>query len=73
MTLDGDGLVRRAGRWVALSDLETRLVGLLLAAAPVEAVEPPAIRAPQPAPDAAAQPASDVAPQPAAPAKPEAA
>ena len=33
VTLDEDGLVRRAGRWVALSDLETRLVGLLLAAA----------------------------------------
>ena len=33
VVLDADGLVRRAGRWVALSELETRLVGLLLAAA----------------------------------------
>ncbi len=33
LVLDDDGLVRRAGRWVALSELETRLVGLLLAAA----------------------------------------
>lgn len=33
VTLDEDGLVRRSGRWVALSDLETRLVGLLLEAA----------------------------------------
>ena len=33
VVLDEDGLVRRAGRWVALSEIETRLVGLLLAAA----------------------------------------
>ncbi len=32
IVLDGDGLARRHGRWVALSDLEVRLVRPLLAA-----------------------------------------
>ena len=31
VTLDNDGLVRREGRWVALSGLEVRLVAVLLA------------------------------------------
>jgi hypothetical protein len=30
MVVDEDGLARRGGRWVALSELEIRLVGLLL-------------------------------------------
>ena len=33
LVVDDDGLVRRDGRWVALSDLEQRLVAPLLAAA----------------------------------------